>query len=102
RVGLRKVTPQFAGRWMNVLRQDAESVSTLEEVGEQLARIVSLAEQQQSIDVPELADEERRLRRPEIIVLGVAHDVTVAIQNVADGAAGAHEPFVVGRQKSEL
>ena len=75
------------GLGMDVLGQACRSDCGAQAGRRTVPRASSLRpSRRQRVDVPELADEERRLRRAEIILGGVAHDEAVAIELLADDA----------------
>ena len=87
---------------MDVLAQDSVGVRSREHIGEDLPRLVRLADGGQRIGVPELADEERGLGRAEVILGRIAHDEAVAAELLADDLAGLAEALVARRQQPEV
>src|SRR6185295_12447848 len=65
-------------------------------------RLVLAVERDEGVDIPELADEERRLRHAEVVLSRVAHNIAVAVELAADGVTGLDKAGIGGWQKAEI
>src|SRR5512132_2869434 len=97
RIRLREVAPQFARSWIEVFRQEPETVAVCEQLVEKLARLGVFARARQRIHVPERACGERHRRRTEIIGGHVAEQVIAAFELAAnDVERPAPAPIIRG------
>src|SRR6185295_12336460 len=101
-VGLRKVAPELAAPWIDVLGHESEPRAGLQHADELLACLVAAAERRERIDVPEAADRERSGRATEVVGVPVAVQPVAVLESLLDGADRRREARVRRRQQAEL
>src|SRR5258708_25154965 len=101
-IGLRKISPQFAGSRVDVLREQTVAVAAGEYAFEQGAGLVLASQRRQRVDIPEGADHEGVLRNAEVVRHAVAKEELPAAQLLLDRVDRGREARVVGAQEIEL
>ena len=87
---------------MNILRQQAVTISIFQRVVEHFAGLLPAAEIPQHVDQPEPADEKGGFRQAEIILARVTHNVLIAQKFAFDRIDRTHETRIVGFDEPDL
>jgi len=90
------------GRHVDVLSQQAEAVPARQDFLEFFARTIAFTERRERLDPPEGADQERGLRRTEVVRAVIAHQEIAPSQVGFDGGDSAAQPCIRNGQEVEF
>src|SRR5262249_49092498 len=102
RVRLRIISPRFARVVVAILREQPRIGAPRQHLFKERARFVLAANERQRLDVPERAEVERRLRRAEIVLLGIAQQILAAAQVLLERFERREETLVVRRDEARV
>ena len=93
-IGLWEIAPQFPALRVDIFGQQTVTITVIERIKEEVARLLAPTQQPERVHEPEPANQERSDRQTEIVSAGITHDVFLAHELTLHRRNRADEPRV--------